>query len=153
MTIKNKLIFGFLGISIFVAILGAITISLSQDIEEKIEEINKSNFVEIQSSTQLNFHLQRLKSNIREVMLETNKLYSVSKKHHNSKQSDVPQLRSGENHSVGGIIHAIGIINTSLEQIVSLIVTTLPLINLASQSHLNGDQRIDTFAAHCLQVA
>ena len=32
------------------------------------------------------------------------------------------------------------------------IVTTLPLIYFASQSHLNGNQRVDTFATHCLQI-
>ena len=31
-------------------------------------------------------------------------------------------------------------------------VTTLPLIYFASQSHLNGNQRVDTFATHCLQI-
>ena len=32
-------------------------------------------------------------------------------------------------------------------------VTTLSLINFVSQNHLNGNQRIDAFAAHCLQIA
>ena len=34
----------------------------------------------------------------------------------------------------------------------SITVTTLPLIYFASQSHLNGNQRVDTFATHCLQI-
>ena len=34
----------------------------------------------------------------------------------------------------------------------TLEVTTLPLIYFASQRHLNGNQRVDTFATHCLQI-
>jgi two-component system, sensor histidine kinase and response regulator len=121
MTIKKKLILGFLTLILIVSTLGTFAIILSDNIEEKIEEINKSNFIEIRSSTQLDFHLQRLKSNIREVLLEAQEMHKFSIKFHDSGNHDLSQLkRSGQKHLVE-LTHATQTIRASNEAIISAV--------------------------------
>ncbi|MGN7611284.1 response regulator [Magnetococcales bacterium HHB-1] len=70
MNIKQKLLSGFIVIALFVILLGSIVISYSLDAEEKIDEIIQSNIIEIQSSAKIAFSIQRIKSNLRESLLE-----------------------------------------------------------------------------------
>ncbi|MBF0621835.1 MAG: response regulator [Magnetococcales bacterium] len=70
MSIRQKLLYGYLGISLFVVLLGAIVVFYSYDVEEKIEEISDSNIVEFDASSQAAFSIQRIKSNLREILLE-----------------------------------------------------------------------------------
>ena len=70
MTIKKKLTVAFVGIALFVAILGGLVTFFSFDIEGQVDEIGKNNYVKIQSSSEVKYHIQHINTNIRETFLE-----------------------------------------------------------------------------------
>ncbi len=71
MKIGQKLILGFMVISLLVGIVGVISILQGLDIKEELEEIVLSNLREVERTTEIAYHIQRVKSNIRELFLET----------------------------------------------------------------------------------
>ena len=70
MKIWHKLTLGFVSLALFIALLGTL-ISLSQLLlQDKVNAIHSSNIGEMRSSHEIAYHLQRVKSNVRLLILE-----------------------------------------------------------------------------------
>ena len=119
MKIKNKLVIGFLGVSLFVALLGAVVIYLSLDIGDKIDEIQNSNLVEIRASALIAHSIQRIESNIRETILEVHELVNLAERVHGPEPmaSSSDRLRKIEPTLHEEIAHSENIISAGVKTI------------------------------------
>ena len=70
MNLRVKFIFSFLCLSLFMALPVVYSILKSQETRETIDKLVYVNIDEIEYSSRINFQIQRIKSNLRELMLE-----------------------------------------------------------------------------------
>ena len=73
MTVRQKLLLAFLSVAMLSALGGGITLYYDQQVDQFLKAIKNNNIVEVDSANEVAYHLQRIKSNIRELFLETHK--------------------------------------------------------------------------------
>ncbi len=71
MSIFRKLILSFLGIALIFAAVAGISISHSRSIERAVERVSQVNLRETTLAAEFNLNLHKLKSNVRELLLES----------------------------------------------------------------------------------
>ena len=71
MKIGQKLILGFAGIALLAGIVGAIAIKYTAEIRKDVDVIAMSNLDKVEGATEIAYYNQRIKTGIRELLLET----------------------------------------------------------------------------------
>ncbi|MBF0455343.1 MAG: response regulator [Magnetococcales bacterium] len=114
MTVRKKIFVAFFALFLLVALFGGVIIYLNHDVKEKIDEISTSNYIEIQSSSQASYQLQRIKSNIREILLEVWEIHELSTQFQGATEAELLQLRDDEKKFRGELAHAIRVVQNNL---------------------------------------
>ena len=70
MRIGQKLVLGFIGIALLVAVVGAIAIKYNTDIVFDIDQILLGNSNEAKAATEITYHIQRIQTNINKFLFE-----------------------------------------------------------------------------------
>lgn len=102
MTVKHKLILAFLVIALFVFEVGCVIFYSNHLVSKKLHEIHFENIVEMESSTQVAHLLQALKSNIRELILETQEVFA-SEDENDSHVKEILRARTAIKNAVSGL--------------------------------------------------
>nr|CRH07390.1 putative histidine kinase Containing HAMP, HisKA, HATPase_c, 2 response regulator receiver domain and Hpt domain [Candidatus Magnetococcus massalia] len=103
MKIRNKLFLAFTGMAMFVLLLSAIVITFNLEMQEQVDELSNSNIIELRSAHQVELSVQRIKSNLREILVEIYELATVSQHPHPSHTPEMAQLSNPQEDIAYGV--------------------------------------------------